>query len=130
MKGYTEDEELMLAHIALYKGPYEAHILEIANLQVSMPGEGIVAIDATPHFQYTLGDKEPYKAWLIEQNHLYNESLASFEYIMSNDFDYLDGPHAQHFILHTDELVIVDGVHRATRLFQLGILQAPVLRKI
>ena len=116
-----------------YDGPEEIHLVEIATLKVRMPKEGghdIVGIDATPHYQYTLGNKQPYKDWLVANKHLYEESLASFEHLMNDDSRYLGGDYTMGHILHDDDMVILDGVHRATRLFQLGVVYAPALRKI
>ena len=117
-----------------YDGPEELHLIEISALKVRMPKEGggheVVSIDATPHYQYTLGNQQPYKDWLVANNHLYDESLASFEHLMTDDSRYLGGEHAMSHILHDDDMVILDGVHRATRLFQLGVIYAPALRKI
>ena len=127
MKGYTDSADVMLQHIDRYAGHEVVHIIEIAKLRIRMPGEGIVAITATPHYLYTLGNKQPYKDWLVAHNHLYDSSLASFEYLMNDGADYLDGKHADDFIVHDSQLVIIDGVHRATRLFQLGVRFAPVL---
>lgn len=130
MKGYVKYAFTMAKHIERYEGEEEAHLIEVATLKVRMPGEGIVAIDQTPHYQYTLGNTQPYKDWLVAHDHLYESSLASFEHLMNDDSLYLDGKHRQDFIMHDDDLVIIDGVHRATRLFQLGVKYAPVLRKI
>lgn len=130
MKGYTTSSIEMMKHMARYKGPEEPHIIEIASLRVMMPGEGVKKLYETPHFQYTLGYQEPYKMWLIQENHLYESSLASFEYLMNDDTEYLGEGHEDDFIIHKDDMVIFDGVHRATRLFQLGVIRAPVLRKV
>jgi len=130
MKGYTDNENVMREHMESYSGRHKIHIVEIAKLQISMPGQGIMTISQTPHYQYVCGNKEPYKEWLIEHGHLYEESLASFEYLMNDDSYYLDLKHARDFIMHDDELIIVDGVHRATRLFQLGVLRAPALIRV
>jgi len=130
MKGYFKYVLNMLGDIRRYKGVEEIHLIKIADLKVRMPGEGIVAIDATPHYQYTLGKTKPYKDWLVANNHLYDSSLASFKHLMNDDSRYLGKPYDQDFILHDDDLVIIDGVHRATRLYQLGVIYAPVLRKI
>lgn len=127
MKGYTTINDVMLAHMAAYDGPDEIRIIPIADLCVRTPAGSIVTLEATPHYQYTLGNKQPYRDWLVEHNHLYESSLASFEHLMNDESDYLDEPYDQDFILCDKNFVIIDGVHRATRLFQLGVKHAPVV---
>lgn len=129
MKGYSADFMTMLEQMLHYEGDDLPHTIEIARLRVRMPRQGIVAINATPHYLYTLGNQQPYKDWLVEHNHLYESSLASFEYLMNDESEYLGKGHELDFIIHDDDLVIIDGVHRATRLFQLGVKYAPVLWK-
>ncbi|MHA2063150.1 MAG: hypothetical protein ACXABY_02095 [Candidatus Thorarchaeota archaeon] len=126
MKGYTTVSALMLVHMDAYKGSDEMWIMPLSRLCVRMPGEGIVNLDATPHYQYTLGNKQPYRDWLVKHHHLYESSLASFEHLMNDESYYLDEPYDQDFILCDKNFVIIDGVHRATRLFQLGVVLAPV----
>lgn len=137
MKGYTNDYDKMVEHMARYTGPHQVEIMRIDRLRVSMPGNSkrllIQRLGETLHYQYTLGNTQPYKDWLVANNHFYELSLASFEHLMNDDSNYLDEPHDQDFILYyqgMDYPVIIDGVHRATRLFQLGVEYAPVLRKI
>ncbi len=130
MIGYMKTISDMQLDLERYDGPEEVHIIKIATLRVRMPLEGIIAIDETPHYQYALGNQQPYKDWLITHHHLYDSSLASFDYLMTDESNYLEGKHDQDYIMHDDDLVIIDGTHRATRLFQLGVVHAPVLRKI
>ena len=136
MKGYTDSYDKMVEHMARYTGPHPIEIIEIDQLKVSMPGQFIHRLKETPHYQYTLGHTQPYKDWLIANNHFYESSLTSFEHLMNDDSDYLDEPYDQNFILYYQRAaygssaIIIDGVHRATRLFQLGVIYAPVLRKI
>lgn len=136
MKGYTKDYNKMVEHMARYKGPHQIEIIEINRLRVSMPGQFIHRLEETPHYQYTRGNTQLYKDWLIEYDHLYESSLTSFEHLMNDDSDYLDEPYDQDFILYYQRTsygsskIIIDGIHRATRLFQLGVEYAPVLRKI
>lgn len=130
MKGYTTDHDVMLAHMAAYDGLDEIRIIPIADLCVRTPEKTIAKIDETPHYQYTLGNKQPYLDWLVAHNHLYELSLASFEHLMNDESYYLDAPYDQNFILCNKDFVIIDGVHRATRLFQLGVVLAPVVRRI
>lgn len=136
MKGYTRDESVMRKHMDGYKGKNQPHIVDIENLKVIDKRGKITSIKETPHYQYALGNKEPYKAFLrADHPSEYEESLESFEYLMNNELDYLDSSHKKyngwggedHFIIH-DNHVVRDGVHRAARLTQLGIKRAPVLR--
>lgn len=134
MKGYTVDAAELREPIFNYEGPHVAHIMDLTKLRVRMPrGDGgflFLKIHQTPHYKYTQGDTQPYKDWLVEHRHLYDESLASFEHLMNDDSNYLDPPYNDEWIMHDDDLVIVDGVHRATRLYALGHTFVPVLRKI
>lgn len=117
-----------------YDGPQSIHLIKISDLKVRMRGDlqgrEIVNIDETPHYQYTLGNQQPYKDWLRANKHFYDESLASFEHLMTDNSRYLGGDYTMGHILHDDDMVIIDGVHRATRLFHLGVIYAPALRKI
>jgi len=125
MKGYKQ--EIGLIAMFDYKGPDIVVYMAPKRLRVRLPSGDIVALDETPHYQYTIGNKQPYCDWLIEYGHLYESSLASFEHLMSDESFYLEGQHAQDFILCDKNFVIIDGVHRATRLFQLGARRIPVL---
>jgi hypothetical protein len=127
MRGYTDDIQTMRQHMALYNGPHKVDVVSLSDLRVSIPGRGIVTLDQTPHYQYILGNKQPYLDLLLAQNYLYHQSINSFEYVINNDLDYLDKPHEQDFIFCYTTCVIIDGVHRATYLFHLDIKQAPVI---
>ncbi len=127
MRGYTTNPAIIQQQVLAYKGTDVVLFIDLEGLQVRMPSGDIVPLDATPHYQYTLGNKQPYCDWLIEHSHLYESSLASFEDLMNDGSLYLEGSHAQDFILCDRNFVIIDGVHRATRLFQLGVVRVPVL---
>lgn len=131
MKGYTDNPTDIMQAVFDYRGLHTPHVIEVRKLRVRMPLPGdvhiIVDIHETPHYQYTQGNTQPYKDWLREHNHLYDESLASFEHLMNDDSIYLESPHDKKFIKHDHQLVITDGVHRATRLYSLGVDFAPVL---
>lgn len=136
MKGYTSDESVMREHIDQYTGKNQPHIVELEKLKVIDIRGHITSIKESPHYQYTAGNKQPYIDFLKRDHPTeYEESIESFEYLMNSDLNYLDPNHKKyngwggedHFIIH-DDYVIRDGVHRATRLVQLGITHAPVLR--
>jgi 2-polyprenyl-3-methyl-5-hydroxy-6-metoxy-1,4-benzoquinol methylase len=111
-----------------YEGDYSAEIVTLSDLKVRIFKDLIVGIDETPHYQYALGNHQPYKDFLVKYNHLYDSSLESFEHIMNDDSCYLEGEHEADFIHIDGDNIIVDGVHRATRLFHLGAKEAPVVR--
>ena len=133
MKDYMRNPSNIMMAVLSYAGPHMPHVMNVRDLKVRMPAGGgrhtIVALNETPHYQYALGNKLPYVDWLIEHHHLVEESLASFEHLMNDDSVYLDTPHEDKFIMHDHDLVIVDGVHRATRLCSLGANFVPVLLK-
>jgi 2-polyprenyl-3-methyl-5-hydroxy-6-metoxy-1,4-benzoquinol methylase len=136
MKGYTRNAAVMRSHIDDYRGDNHPHIIEINKLKVADKRGTITPIKETPHYQYVLGNKQPYLDFLREDHpNEYNESISSFEYLINSELDYLDSSHKKYngyagedsFIIH-DDYIIRDGVHRATLLTQLGITHAPVLR--
>jgi hypothetical protein len=133
MKDYIRDPNAIMMAIFTYAGSHMPHVMNVRDLKVRMPivggGHVIMNLNETPHYQYALGNKGSYLEWLIRHNHLVEESLASFEHLMNDDSTYLDAPHGDKFIMHDNDLVIVDGVHRATRLCALGATFIPVLRK-
>ena len=127
MHGYTNKIEDMRRHIARYQGYHLPKIILTNSLQVRIFGSIIVSLDNTPHYQYIIGNKDQYMGFLHQYNHPIEESLRRFEDVIHGPWDYLDGPHEQKFIECDPNLVIVDGVHRAVRLFQLGIKVIPVV---
>ena len=142
MKGYTTDKELMCKDMAKYSGemnhrfgigsgPYEPCIVEIAKLKVRTPDKDIINISESPHYQYAIGNKDVYIDFLHEFYHQwapFDIQLKSFDYLLSDEKNYLDPPHDQDFILCGQDLVIADGVHRTTCLVLLGVKFAPILK--
>ena len=136
MKGYTIDESVMRKHMDGYTGKNQPHIVDLEKLQVIDIRGKITSIKDSPHYQYVLGNKQPYIDFLKRDHPSeYEQSIESFEYLLNSELDYLDTNHKKYngwdgedtFIIH-DNYVIRDGVHRASRLLQLGIKLAPVLR--
>jgi hypothetical protein len=127
MRGYTDDIKKMQQHMELYDGQYKVDIVSIADLRADIPGRGIITLDQTPHYQYIIGNKYPYLNLLLAQNYPYHQSIDSFEYVINNNLYYLDKPHERDFIFCYTTRVIIDGVHRASYLFYLGVKQVPVI---
>jgi hypothetical protein len=98
-----------------YDGPNHLHWMRLKDLKVRMATSHtefiIVGIDETVHYQYAIGNKQPYKDWLVALRHSYDSSLESFEHIMTDDTRYLEGKYQNGFIIHDDDLIIIDGVH-------------------
>ena len=136
MKGYTIDESVMRKHMDGYTGKNQPHIVDLEKLQVIDIRGNLSSIKDSPHYQYVLGNKQPYIDFLKRDHPSeYEQSIESFEYLLNSELDYLDTTHKKYngwggedtFIIH-DNYIIRDGVHRASRLLQLGIKLAPVLR--
>jgi hypothetical protein len=105
-----------------------AKLIKLSDLRVRIHGPMIVAINKTPHYQYIVGNKSAYMEFLYEYHaSVIALSLERFEYVINGPYDYLGGPHNDEYIKCDGDMVIVDGVHRATRLFQLGIKEIPVM---
>lgn len=120
----------MQKHIDRYQGRHHPHIVEMSKLKVALPDKSIVNICETPHYQYMLGDHDIYMKFLDKhylQHSPFEHQLQSLDILMNDDSDYLDEKFHDGLIIHKNDFIIMDGVHRAARLLHLGINIAVVL---
>jgi len=93
----------------------------------------------TPHYQYAIGNKQPYIDYLnmcrgitwarkaIGQENLQMDfMLEKFDKLLNSDIAYLDHPHETKYIIIDKNRSLIDGLHRATALLVKGYEKAPV----
>ena len=93
----------------------------------------------TPHYQYAIGNKQPYSEYLsmlkhitwaraaINQEHLDLKFMFDkYDKILHSEDEYLQPPYEQKYIICDSTGLIQDGLHRATVLLSNSILRAPV----
>lgn len=97
----------------------------------------LTKLEDTPHYQFVMGRREPYRAYLAQfgadVGAGIEHSEASFEQLVSSELSYLAAPHASSYILCervksllSSKLVVLDGVHRACILRARGLRELPV----
>jgi hypothetical protein len=96
-------------------------------------------IKDTPHYQYALGNVEPYREYLekckhitwaraaINQEHLDMQFMFDkFDKILNSKKSYLDSPFENKYIIVNRKRELVDGLHRAVALLSNGIEKVPI----
>jgi hypothetical protein len=96
-------------------------------------------IKDTPHFKYLLGDKEPLRQYFLSckghtwarkgsssENMSVDDLLLEFHDIINSNYDYLQPPYDNHYIIVRSNWHCIDGLRRACVLLSNGIETAPV----
>ena len=111
-------------------GSMSRKMLDISEIRVNIVGKGIKKIESSPHYEYVLGNKEPYTKYIskycgeqLQDNH----TTKKFDILIKN-FDF-SGYNMQdrRFIIvkkKKGKYVVMDGVHR------LAILKMNYIDKI
>ena len=115
-------------HIAPFTN-YRLHEVPIAQLRANILGQGTVSIEATPHYQYALGNRAPY---IDYQSRYAGQQLTDDHY--PEAFDRLLASYdparderggKRSYILALPraggEFLVIDGVHRAALLAARGV---------
>lgn len=96
-------------------------------------------IKETPHYQYAMGNTQPYKEYLekckhitwaraaINQEHIDLQFMFDkFDKILNTELAYLEPPHQDKYIIVNRNKQLIDGLHRAVALMSNGIFEVPI----
>ena len=116
---------------------HELHARVVRDVGQSGVRHQITKLEDTPHYQFVMGRREPYRQYLAQFGASVGAGIEhseeSFDALLASEFDYLAAPHASSYILCervksllSSKLVILDGVHRASILLARGLRELPV----
>ena len=84
-----------------------------ASLITNYPSKKIIKLEESPHYQFLLGNREPYIEYM-KISHQKEHSVEVFEELIKN-FNYLEGSNKNKFVVCNkfgDYYLIQDGFHR------------------
>tara|TARA_R100001509_G_C4841319_1_gene206754 strand:+ start:328 stop:822 length:495 start_codon:yes stop_codon:yes gene_type:complete len=96
------------------------------------------SIKETPHYQYALGNKQPYidyldlcrgitwaRAAIGEEDLKIEFMFEKFDALLNSDLSYLDPPHEDKYIIIDRNRNLIDGLHRSVALLVNGFDKVP-----
>jgi hypothetical protein len=136
-KGYNKQpHKVVMADLTMLKGnivkSVDRNRLTITRMEPTL-------IIDSPHYQYAIGNKQPYQEYLemlkhitwaraaINQEHLDIQFMFDkFDKILDNKTEYLIPPYESYYIICNNNRMIIDGMHRTISLLSNNIKNAPV----